>query len=281
MTLIITAVSGSTALQVTDRRLTFSDGSVDEEMANKSVIGQCQDARFVLSYTGSSRTKGRKDGRMTDWWAANCLFDMQLWNKPLAQLAREFTKRLMHDFAGACPTTFVWAGFEYRDVGNRQIARMFVRKTSSHPNPAKRHKSIVFKPNFFAVADGCVTALSSHQIKQIAGVVGQGIFSVKDGKATVEALVPIFANVAIPKGDGRFIGRNCRGLVLTPDPTTGTEMCCYSEQQSSEADTPLVVFPGGVNKLVFTGDEDKRASNPSWSNLRFGNADGAAKHPSP
>lgn len=264
MTLVVTAVSRDIVIQLTDRQLTSQSNEVVDERANKSVIAQCSDARFVMSYTGWSLTKG---GEATDWWAANCLFEMQSWGMRLAEVFNEFTNQLVNQFSGQTyVTTFIWAGFEYRDCNDGLASRMFIRKSASRGNASATHKALIQKPNFFLFVDGQVAAVSKVQGENIAVAAGNGIFCNKCGKSTIEALVPLIRDVSLSGGKGReFIGRNCTALALTPRLRDGTLTGCYSEISRDVADTPLAVLPNiGVIRLEVIG-----AVNPSWNTYNF------------
>lgn len=51
MTLIITTISDNAAVQVSDRRLTKTDGSLCDEMAIKAICVSCIDAWFWMVYS--------------------------------------------------------------------------------------------------------------------------------------------------------------------------------------------------------------------------------------
>lgn len=52
MTLILTLTTPVYVVQVSDRRLTYPDGSVFDDGANKALVVECADAQFSVSYTG-------------------------------------------------------------------------------------------------------------------------------------------------------------------------------------------------------------------------------------
>ncbi len=52
MTLIITAITQSAIVQVSDRRLTWPNGKIYNDNTNKATIISCQDGYFSVAYTG-------------------------------------------------------------------------------------------------------------------------------------------------------------------------------------------------------------------------------------
>src|SRR5579863_5962736 len=68
MTLIATAMSDETVVQVVDRRLT-RNGQLYDDLANKAICGTCPDARFSLAYTGLMMTPTRTDEWLVNWFS--------------------------------------------------------------------------------------------------------------------------------------------------------------------------------------------------------------------
>jgi hypothetical protein len=52
MTLIFTLATYNKIVQVSDRRLTWSDGRIADDEANKAICVSCKDACFSVAYTG-------------------------------------------------------------------------------------------------------------------------------------------------------------------------------------------------------------------------------------
>jgi hypothetical protein len=57
MTLIIAVVNDKYAVLASDRRLTFPDGTVDNEETCKQTIFACNDAKVMIAYTGHATVK--------------------------------------------------------------------------------------------------------------------------------------------------------------------------------------------------------------------------------
>jgi hypothetical protein len=82
MTWIITLGLADRAFQVSDRRFTWSDGSLFDDYANKGVCLACADARATFSYTGLAFVGSPE--RRTDKWLLDALVEMQAGTKPIA-----------------------------------------------------------------------------------------------------------------------------------------------------------------------------------------------------
>jgi hypothetical protein len=81
MTWIITLGLADRAVQVSDRRFTWSDGSLFDDYANKGVCLACADARFTFSYTGLAFVGSPE--RRTDKWLLDALVEMQAGTKAI------------------------------------------------------------------------------------------------------------------------------------------------------------------------------------------------------
>lgn len=70
MTLIVSAATRRAAYQVADAQLTLSPtGTVADDLAPKTVIVLCHDAKLIISYSGLASL----DGLRTDRWLAQLL----------------------------------------------------------------------------------------------------------------------------------------------------------------------------------------------------------------
>ena len=71
MTLVLNCMTQDFVVQVSDRRLTFRDGSLADDRANKVVV-YC--GHFIIGYTGLAElgdASGPGGSSGTDWWIAN------------------------------------------------------------------------------------------------------------------------------------------------------------------------------------------------------------------
>jgi hypothetical protein len=92
MTMVLNCMTPEFVVQVSDRRLTYPDGSVADDRANKAVM-YC--GHFFIGYTGlavlGDPTLPR--GARTDWWIADVLSPADLEpSEAFNHLASEATK---------------------------------------------------------------------------------------------------------------------------------------------------------------------------------------------
>ena len=107
MTLLITAMTADKVVQASDRRLTWTDGRVYSDNANKAVCVQCRDARFTVAYTGLAHV-----GRVpSDEWLLDCLLAMSAFDMPVRMIVDNLKRNLTTAFSKKTQTTFVMAGF--------------------------------------------------------------------------------------------------------------------------------------------------------------------------
>src|SRR5688500_3051386 len=66
MTLVLTVVTLKRVVQVSDRLLTWPDGSMADDRANKAVCVSCDDGWFAISYSGAAQV-GAKRTRTDEW----------------------------------------------------------------------------------------------------------------------------------------------------------------------------------------------------------------------
>jgi len=117
MTLILTAVTKHTVVQVSDRRLT-SGGSVRSENAIKGMCVVCTDSAFAIGYTGLATVYG---GLSTDEWLFNHLSTFRVDDKSVVDIANEIRDHATRTFEMlrrtrdtiVLRTTFVLAGFRF------------------------------------------------------------------------------------------------------------------------------------------------------------------------
>ena len=94
MTLIVTAATAQYFAQVSDRRLTLSNGDLHDDKTNKAVVLFCQDAAVALAYTGVARIGGTP----TDQYLTDLLMNLKAPQLPLAEVARALEDQLTERF---------------------------------------------------------------------------------------------------------------------------------------------------------------------------------------
>jgi hypothetical protein len=71
MTMIATLVARNKVVQVSDRRLTWPNGGLADDEANKAICVKCNNAHFSIAYTGLAEIG--KERKRTDIWLAEYL----------------------------------------------------------------------------------------------------------------------------------------------------------------------------------------------------------------
>src|SRR5438034_5833169 len=110
MTLIISAITYKHVIQASDRRLTYPDGRLADDGANKAVCVYCADARFSIAYTGIAHV-----GRMrTDEWLVGVLTDAKAYQMDLRSISELLKTRATTALKKALPRlplTLALAGY--------------------------------------------------------------------------------------------------------------------------------------------------------------------------
>lgn len=126
MTLIITLVDKNKIVQVSDRRLTKTDGSVHDDHANKAVCVGMSDVYYAASYTGLAYIGSEKMDNRTDYWLLDHLGSITRYGdrrvesicRSLVQQATRALSRLRGNYK---PLEVVLAGYEKNNVAFRAI----------------------------------------------------------------------------------------------------------------------------------------------------------------
>ena len=93
MTLIVAAVNKFAVCVSTDTQLSFSDGHIYESDVPKSGSIECQNGRFVYSYTGGNVHLGDDDFHIADW-ITNSLADTNLGTTDIKAIVTQLQQRL-------------------------------------------------------------------------------------------------------------------------------------------------------------------------------------------
>src|SRR5262245_41594476 len=102
MTLILSATTYNKVVQASDRRLTWPDGSIHDDQANKTVCVFCPDSHFAITYTGLAflGTALKK----ADDWLVDYLFSIKAYEMTL-KLISEAVERQLTNTLKVTPVT--------------------------------------------------------------------------------------------------------------------------------------------------------------------------------
>lgn len=241
MTLIVTAITEKRIIQVSDRRLTLPNGSLFDDESNKALVVYCKNARFLMSYTGYSKTRGLSSGLPTIPWASKCLSEMGCFNLVYTEVISQFRECVRREFGGLkSPTAFVIAGYEYMNSHSRCHSRSFSAACVSHDFP---YAEIINEPNKVIVqAFGMISAITDEMKTSLSKRIGKNILRKGNGKYATQELVSFVRKASKTLGTGYAVGENCMSAVISFDPKVGVSTFHYPKNLSGRITTPLLIM---------------------------------------
>jgi hypothetical protein len=248
MTWIITAGSTDRMIQVSDRRLTRSDGSLFDDHANKVVCLTCSDASAAISYTGLGFV-GTPEKR-TDLWLLETLYDLhapnQFFPQVMAGLEARATDVLSHTAGVSARNdlTFVGAGFS----GDGRGIYFSISNTVDASGDAIGHAADSFTGHFWIAKpnpngpSGRLLAIDGYPppeaIKQrFAALSESGFFRDQPTGTVIDALVATVREASNDPDTHGLIGENCMSVVVSRD--GGFEAAYYPADQPA----PILYSP--------------------------------------
>jgi len=218
VTLIATALSDRCVAQAVDRRLTYTDGRMCDDLANKALCGVCADARFSMCYTGLVMMP-----IPTDEWIANFLTNERLLSKPLRivldaladKLTVEFTRfrRIPNARKGL---TIATAGFGplgpfASTITNQEDAGGVLTEPSDEFHVFWLLRNERRMKRLDMIFHGAELAIDESLTQAIAKI-RRALF-LKDGNRISSALVAIIRRAANHPKYGAFISPHCISMV--------------------------------------------------------------------
>ncbi len=274
MTLILTLLSPTRVVQVSDRRLTDAKGGLVTDNANKAVMVWCDDAYFSVAYTGLAkvRCKDTRAWKSTDRWIADRLCSlMQAGTTTLPGLLHAFASQAEVTFA-VTPipqnwkgTKFVFAGFFVKTWANAFVGSVSnMRPTAGgglkverefHPSQIHPVRPDMPSKGSELYLDGTVAALASRDA--IAKAISRRTEAICKELERVEFEAPGQTDQTVAKElvsvvrmanrhpeYGERIGRDCMAVRIQDD-SIGVEADTYKEN-SIMHDTPIMVTEQGI-----------------------------------
>ena len=285
MTLIITAASPQTIVQVSDRKLTFPDGRKYRDNANKAIVVWCDDAHFSVAYTRLAhiREKGTNIWTPTDRWIANSLFDLmqQPGLSTIRNLYRAFAVHAEETFAGMRhvtqdrkKTAFIFAGFLGQQrrtsfVGSLSNMRFSPKgyikvERSFDPMQVWSLKPTMLPNEIEIQIDGRIDALFSKDvavqaINRRTQVIHRRLERMKRSgsrspEEIAEDLVHVVRLASNHPDYGKYIGRDC--MVVGCQAGNQDYFADTYKENSIEHDTPWIVNQGMVYQASWSITEE-------------------------
>jgi hypothetical protein len=121
MTLILTALTRRAVVLAADRRLTWPDGSIADDDANKMVCGNSASGPFIMAYAGLAEVAS---GQRTDDWLLDHLVSSRAATAAASSVAESLASARDSRFKNLVPrlrntsTCVVLAGLGYRPEGS-------------------------------------------------------------------------------------------------------------------------------------------------------------------
>lgn len=128
MTLILTVVDKDRIIQVSDRRLTKTNGEIYDDNANKAVCIGMSYVHFCASYTGLAFIGRERPDNRTDYWLLEQLGSITRSGEPrLENICRALGERaanVLSRLRGFKGLEVVLAGYEQKNVAFRAKSRI-------------------------------------------------------------------------------------------------------------------------------------------------------------
>ncbi len=225
MTLIINVTTAKKVIQAADRRLTFPDGSLSCDKANKTVCVGCKDAHFAIAYTGLAFIGKER----TDLWLVNYLTSISASNMTvpsitdalekkvtscLKSIPRKFrrTSFVLAGYRLGMPFTALISNFEsYEPRSSGEAQDHFQSHVRQVRGPIRNSKRGLWIDTF-----GCEIAVKSPITRRIKRLARKRFFHKETGSVNADNLVSLIRAYAKTQKYGYLVGRNCMTVVIKP-----------------------------------------------------------------
>jgi hypothetical protein len=264
MTLIITALSENSVVQVSDCRLTRTDGSLCDDLAVKAICVSCTDAGFSMAYSGLAEIQNQQ----TDQWVVEYLISIKASGMRFPELftlfkeRSESTFRTLRHLGPTRAITFVMAGYGSPGPFMAVLSNAEDEKGNLLKNVSDDfHSRLYFRKNkpmqkLGLIIHGVESAVETFKtaIPQI-----RKRYLRENPQKIAELCVQLIRRAANHPKVGRLIGRNCISVVMKP---TGGFLCQdYRENAPPEQQMPHFVGRDQAiwNIKIWTGKK-----KPPW-----------------
>jgi len=225
MTLIITSLSDNVVTQVSDRKLTYQDGSVGSDKAMKAVCIFCADAKFSIAYTGLARVGTTQTAPRTDRWLVDYLTISRAAEKRFPEIIDGLRSHAANTFSrlrvlgkrrgitfvfGGVGTPGIFAGF----LSNQEDA---IGRWLTELNDAfdggwffRNHRTMRKLDLMIHGAEKTITP----EIKAAIAKIRRQCFNRSAGKQ-VDVFVDVLRRASRNRTHGHLIGRDCMSTTIT------------------------------------------------------------------
>ena len=264
MTLIITSLAEDALIQVSDRKLTYPNGSVASNFADKAIYVNCTDARFTVAYTGLARVGNTQ----TDHWLLNYLTNSRAANKRFPKIIEELRLHAANTFRSLGNhrgITFVFAGFgppgpfavllSNQENGNGQWIGSI--NDSFDVGWFLRNASPMLKLD--VIINGAEAAITPELTTAIRKIRRRFLRLSPEQRVTV--FVDVLRRASHNPNYGRLIGRDCMSTILNVADGLSTQF--YPENESPLSYTPHYVNSQFSMRDIWVSTDPQR--RPPWT----------------
>ncbi len=225
MTLIITSLSQNVVTQVSDRKLTYPDGSVASDKTTKAVCVFCADARFSIAYTGLARVGKTQTAPRTDRWLVDYLRESRAADKRFPEIVEGLRSHAANTFSSLRVfgkrrgITFVFAG-----VGKPGTFAGFLSNQEDTEGRWLTDINDAFDGGWFFRNDRPMRKLDllihgaektiTPEIKAAIAKIRRQYFG-RTAEKQVEVFINVLGRASQNRKHGHLIGRDCMSTTIT------------------------------------------------------------------
>lgn len=267
MTLIITAVTPDKIIQASDRRLTYTDGGLCGDNANKAVCVGCKDAHFAIAYTGLAEIKGKR----TDIWLIDYLASINASQMQVPAIVNAIEKQA-NDSLKAVPKeykkmTFVLVGYRNRMPFIALISNFEDLKNKSGEaqdsfnTDVRQVRGLITNPQkgLWIYVNGCEQAVDKPIHRRIRKLHRKRFFHREQPEVIADTVVSLIRAASRTRPYGRFVGRDCMTVVLKASSEEGINTKYHPDKRSPVTYMPHLITGGLAHKGIEYWTEE-----PPW-----------------
>jgi hypothetical protein len=264
MTLILSAITKSHTVQVSDRRLTDYNGDPLNDHLNKAISLVCRNGHFCVSATGA----GFIGSKPTLSWLAEKLYGYNNLPFRVVDVIRslrsdldQIRNQIYH------PITVVFAGTER--IRTSGLAT-FIKVTNDYRlTKRKNSEFVVMVPNelrasnVYFDAAGATQALNERALG-VLEFAAKKFASDEKPRELMLALARVIRIASYSPADGRLIGRNCMGQYV-PHASNRFLFSSLPEHESPVDEAPQLVSHGLLVSEMHSWVGDQEDVPPPWA----------------
>ena len=247
MTLIINVATADKVIQVSDRRLTWTNGKIDDD-SNKVICATCADAYFTIGYAGLAVVGGKTDKWLFDFLLGIKINELQLFSI-VEKLKAEITRRLTLSSIDKINKgiTFVFCGFKENTPFILHISNIENEKSEPlakvddvfHVGEMHKRRDSIPEDTLMIDYHGMEPAMTPPILTLIDNLANEKYFHQNSDETISQKLVDIVREASQTPRYGKYIGRNCMAVVVYPPGNEQSFRTIYYPDQSS----PKVFMP--------------------------------------